>query len=66
MSALTDRDVTDEVHTALGAFADEFDIPGIVGELQRTYGPFGGTDKLDVEHDAFWVLVERHALPDAA
>jgi hypothetical protein len=61
-NVLTDRQVTHEVRAVLGPDADDFDIEGIVDELRERFGPFGVTDKLDVEHSDFWKLVERHDL----
>jgi hypothetical protein len=54
----TDRDLREQVAASIGA-RDDFDVPGIVDEIQATYG----TVPLDkVPTDVYWWIVERHAI----
>ena len=61
---ITDRDIADQVKASLNTDVDDFDVEGIVDEIQRTYGPFGVADVLDIDHADFWKIVEKHAIDD--
>lgn len=58
---ITDQDIRTEVLQALTTDAPDFDIDAIVQDIQATYGPFQSADVLDVDHDAFWTIVAKHA-----
>lgn len=54
---VTDHDMRDQVAESLGSEGADFDIPGIVDEIQAAYG----TVHIDtVPHDFYWRIVERH------
>lgn len=56
---ITDRDIRDHVLRSLTCHEDEFNIDAIVDEIQRTYGLI---DAATIDHDAYWAIVERHAV----
>jgi len=60
---ITLRDMRQAVDVALGTYADDFDIDGIVTELHRAHG-LVDIDGLDT--DEFWAVVEQHAKPGAS
>jgi hypothetical protein len=54
---VTDHDMRNQVAEALGSEGADFDVPGIVDEIQAAYG----TVHIDkVPHHIFWGIVERH------
>lgn len=58
MNTVTDHDMRDEVLATLDDPAD-YNVTHIVDEIRRTYG----TVKIEkIDHDAYWQIVERHAL----
>jgi hypothetical protein len=53
----TDHDLRDQVTASLTGDAADFDVPGIVDEIQAAYG----TVPIDqVPHAVYWGIVERH------
>lgn len=53
----TDHDLRDQVTASLDGTADDFDVQGIVDEIQAAYG----TVPIDqVPHAIYWGIVERH------
>ncbi|HEY8926073.1 MAG TPA: hypothetical protein VIU64_16930 [Polyangia bacterium] len=56
---ITDHDMRDQVLAALGTYADEHDVEGIVEEIHRTHGL---VDIETVDTAEFWKIVERHDL----
>jgi hypothetical protein len=54
---MTDREMRDQVRTALGIESDEFDVPKIVDALQARYGT---VDIDDIPSDQFWEIVSEH------
>jgi hypothetical protein len=55
-STFTDHDVRDQVTRSLTGHADDFDVQGIVDEIQAIHGtvPIEGLPD-------YWDIVERHA-----
>ncbi len=57
MGTFTDHDLRDQVIASLDGREDDFDVPGIVDEVQSAYG----TVHIDkVPHAIYWGIVERH------
>lgn len=68
---ITDRDMKDQIRTALTSHADEYDIDGIFAEIHAKWGlvdlspaPVTSGD-WNAEHpgpsvDEFWAIVARH------
>ncbi len=56
---ITNQDIDRQVRQALGADVQDFDVAGIVAEIQQTYG-LVDIDAIDTSH--FWTIVENHAL----
>jgi hypothetical protein len=54
---ITDRDIREQVGVSLQEFGGDFDIDGIVDEIQRTYGRVNIDE---IESQAYWALVARH------
>lgn len=53
----TDQDLREQVIASLGADAGDFDVQGIVDEIQAAYG----TVPIDaVPYIIYWGIVERH------
>ncbi len=65
MGTFTDRDLREQVIASLDGAADDFDVQGIVDEIQSAYGT---VPIEDVPHAIYWGIVERHdnTLSDAA
>lgn len=58
----TDRDLREQVTASLGTDGGDFDVPGIVDEIQAVFG----TVPLDeVPTGAYWEIVAQHATPGA-
>jgi len=55
---ITRQDMTDQVVETLTAWADEFDVPGIVDDLMDRYGR---VDIDEIVPEVYWVIVERRA-----
>ena len=56
-NTVTDHDMRDQVAESLGSEGADFDIEGIVSEIQSAYG----TVHIDtVPHAIYWAIVERH------
>lgn len=54
---VTDHDMRNQVAETLGSEGADFDIEGIVSEIQSAYG----TVHIDqVPHAVYWGIVERH------
>lgn len=55
--AITDQTMKDQIITALGAYADEFDVDGLFEEIHKTHGliDIGG-----LSQEEFWTIAERH------
>lgn len=56
---VTDRDMRDQVHEALGAEDACFNITAIVNDLQRDFGTVA-VDSIPAE--PFWEIVNRHPI----
>lgn len=57
MAEFTDHDLRNQVAESLGSEGADFDIEGIVSEIQAAYG----TVPIDqVPHAIYWGIVERH------
>lgn len=54
---ITDRDMREQVTTALGFEDGDFDVPAIVDALQLAYGT---VDIDDIPSDDFWAIVQKH------
>lgn len=55
----TDSDMRNQVCETLGAESADFDVTAIVDDIQRAYGT---VDVGTIPSDAFWTIVERHAI----
>jgi hypothetical protein len=57
----TDRDLREQVTASLGTDVADFDVPGVVDEIQAVYG----TVPIDqVPTAIYWEIVERHAVDE--
>ncbi len=54
---ITDRDIRDQIATAIQEQGEDFDVDGIVAEIQQTYGL---VDIDTIPSAEFWAIVERH------
>jgi hypothetical protein len=53
----TDHDLRDQVTASLTSDAEDFDVQGIVDEIQAAYGTVPISQ---VPHAVYWGIVERH------
>lgn len=56
---ITDRDMRNQIHEVLGEEDANFNISGIVDEIQRT---FGTVDIDTIPSVDFWPIVDRHGI----
>lgn len=56
---ITDADMRDQITRAVEGYADSYDIPAIVDEIQREHGT---SDIDDVPDARFWAIVEKHEI----
>lgn len=63
MTATPDHDMRNQVTATIAGHEADYDIPGIVDEIQASYGT---VDIHTVDGAVYWKIVDRHDISAAA